>query len=329
MATLHAHLAALGSHDRLSFRPDCPICGTRLQGASPTTALIPARVKGGIAACTVAVATIAPAGMLQPASGIAASGAPGGASKASADGDDLPDTPPPGGNEPEVKTPGPGPASGSATAEPTDDAGSDAAAGGESGEEGGSAEGGGSAGAATPPATSAPAPTVPAATAPGPTAAAPVPVPAAAVPSPVPPAPAPSVVPGPAPVAHPPALHRAPSRSPAPNPRHATPAASSSAPTTEVPTASEPVAAPDPESSAATEESSAPASPARAARSASGVHTVSAGESLWSIARDRLGGRASNSDIAREVHRLWALNAQKIRSGQPDLIPVGLKLRIN
>lgn len=136
MATLHAHLTALGSHDRLSFRPDCPICGTRLQGASPTTALIPARVKGGIAACTVAVATIAPAGMLQPASGIAASGASGGASKASADGDDLPDTPPPGGNEPEVKTPGPGPASGSATAEPTDDAGSDAAAGGESARKG-------------------------------------------------------------------------------------------------------------------------------------------------------------------------------------------------
>lgn len=66
---------------------------------------------------------------------------------------------------------------------------------------------------------------------------------------------------------------------------------------------------------------------ARAARRAR-IHVVVAGESLWSIARDQLGRGASNTKIAREVHRLWQLNAKVIATGSPDLLPANTKLRL-
>lgn len=71
--------------------------------------------------------------------------------------------------------------------------------------------------------------------------------------------------------------------------------------------------------------------PPEVAPSAGGgrVHIVQRGESLWSIAADLLGPGASAGEIAREVHRLWRLNADRIASGKPDLISVGLKLRIH
>lgn len=54
-----------------------------------------------------------------------------------------------------------------------------------------------------------------------------------------------------------------------------------------------------------------------------------AGESLWSIARDQLARSVSNADIAREVHRLWQLNAKAIATGNPDLLPVGTELKLS
>lgn len=53
-----------------------------------------------------------------------------------------------------------------------------------------------------------------------------------------------------------------------------------------------------------------------------------AGESLWSVARAQLGSDASVRDLAAQVDRLWAVNAKRIRSGDPDLIDVGERLTL-
>jgi hypothetical protein len=58
------------------------------------------------------------------------------------------------------------------------------------------------------------------------------------------------------------------------------------------------------------------------------VHVVRSGESLWSIARTRLGRGATNAAIAREVLRVWNINASHVPSGDPDLILPGLRLKL-
>ena len=55
-------------------------------------------------------------------------------------------------------------------------------------------------------------------------------------------------------------------------------------------------------------------------------HSVQSGETLWSIARALLGGDASPAAVAGLVDRLWELNADRIRSGDPDLIAVGERI---
>lgn len=57
-------------------------------------------------------------------------------------------------------------------------------------------------------------------------------------------------------------------------------------------------------------------------------HLVAAGECLWTIAAAYLPPGASNSEIAAEVHRLWSLNAERIGTGDPDMLPVGVRLRL-
>jgi hypothetical protein len=57
-------------------------------------------------------------------------------------------------------------------------------------------------------------------------------------------------------------------------------------------------------------------------------HVVLRGESLWSIATERLGGHAATAEIAREVDRLWQLNEDRVASGDPDLLYTGLRLRL-
>lgn len=59
------------------------------------------------------------------------------------------------------------------------------------------------------------------------------------------------------------------------------------------------------------------------------VHVVRSGESLWSIAKQVLGGgQASTARVAREVNRLWELNQDRIGTGDPDLLMVDTKLRL-
>lgn len=58
------------------------------------------------------------------------------------------------------------------------------------------------------------------------------------------------------------------------------------------------------------------------------IHVVQPGESLWSIASDLLGPGARSAEIAREVQRIWNLNADSIGTGDPDLVIAGQKLRL-
>lgn len=71
----------------------------------------------------------------------------------------------------------------------------------------------------------------------------------------------------------------------------------------------------------------APAAPAAPTQDAE-FHVVQSGESLWSIARDRLGPGATTAEIARGVQRIWDLNADAIGTGDPDLLIAGQKLRL-
>lgn len=75
--------------------------------------------------------------------------------------------------------------------------------------------------------------------------------------------------------------------------------------------------------------SAVPADPKPTASSpASGSHTVKPGQSLWSIAQQRLGRSASAGAIAAEVDRLWRLNSARIGTGDPSLLPAGVQLRL-
>ena len=69
------------------------------------------------------------------------------------------------------------------------------------------------------------------------------------------------------------------------------------------------------------------ASPAAGAPTAGGkLHVVRAGETLWSIAAQLLGDRATPEKIAALVDELWSLNASRVGSGNPDVIHTGDQL---
>jgi Tfp pilus assembly protein FimV len=58
-------------------------------------------------------------------------------------------------------------------------------------------------------------------------------------------------------------------------------------------------------------------------------YRVRAGDSLWSIARRIVGSDASAGRVAREVNRLWQLNADRIGTGNPNLLYAGTVLRLS
>jgi nucleoid-associated protein YgaU len=53
---------------------------------------------------------------------------------------------------------------------------------------------------------------------------------------------------------------------------------------------------------------------------------VKDGDCLWDVAAHQLGTGASNAAIAKEVTRLWKLNAEHIGTDDPDLIFAGQTL---
>ena len=56
--------------------------------------------------------------------------------------------------------------------------------------------------------------------------------------------------------------------------------------------------------------------------------TVRPGDSLWKIARERLGGNASNAAVWNEVVAIWNANASRSGTGDPNLIFPGQRLRL-
>jgi len=58
------------------------------------------------------------------------------------------------------------------------------------------------------------------------------------------------------------------------------------------------------------------------------TYTVRSGDSLWRIADRHLEPHATAAATAREVSRLWQINHQRIRTGDPDLIFPGQRLRM-
>jgi hypothetical protein len=57
-------------------------------------------------------------------------------------------------------------------------------------------------------------------------------------------------------------------------------------------------------------------------------HVVLPGESLWSIASALLDADASSAAVALEVRRLWKLNEARIGTGDPNLLRIGVRLRL-
>jgi nucleoid-associated protein YgaU len=150
-------------------------------------------------------------------------------------------------------------------------------------------------------------------------------------PAPAPPQPAPSAAPAPPAAPVPPATP-APPAAPAAKPQ-APPAPKAEA-KPEAKAKPQPALAPapapgPPPAPAPVQVAQAPPAPSPAPKPIRGpAHVVRSGESLWSIARSLVGTDASSAQIAREVARLWAINRDAIATGDPDLLPVGVKLRV-
>jgi len=320
MTSLRAHLRRPGSHGGLPFHPDCPVCrDERLVGQLHPQAITSHRTLAALTAGLLAVSAAAPplaAAAREPdqeQTGTADPGAttdssrnpdhdPGGA------GNTAPDTstPSPAPGTPEPDPPDPEPAKD--TPAPVDDQGDkpDPDTQRQTG----------------PDTTQTPAPQTPAApAAPTPTATA-----------------TPTGVVAPAPVGQVPQTTLVPHRPKAPHqqPRHPKHMTQTTTPLgTSTPEIQMSLPAPQAQADTPVVEPSTPATRTAAphvggTRAVHGgrVHVVVAGESLWSIARGQLGHGASNADIAREVHRLWELNAKVIATGNPDLLPVGTKLKL-
>jgi nucleoid-associated protein YgaU len=72
----------------------------------------------------------------------------------------------------------------------------------------------------------------------------------------------------------------------------------------------------------------AEASPRRGPQRGETTYIVRAGDTLWQIAASLLGPDAGPDAVASEVQRLWTLNADRVGSGDPDLIVPGERLRL-
>ena len=339
---LNSHLVEAGDHGRLPFRPDCPVCcAERAGGTLPAGSSVSPRTTAGLVAGLVAAGTLLPPALASAAKPIpdeeggnytqrpqpGATARPGderAAEDATAVSTDPPPAPPPGFGDDDEPGSGDGPEGhvhvGDQDQPPPPvqpPAGEDAGLPG--------------AGAPPPPAPAAlPGPAVPPETAP------PAPIPPAEVPAPAPAADQGPAVPEEAPGK---AAPRQRSSGKAVDLPRSVPGANSFRQQGYVAPAAAATASAGPASTATNANQAAPESASGAAagqrsRSDAGrppggdFHVVRPGESLWSIASELLGPGASSAAIASEVDRLWRLNADRLRTGTPDLILPGQKLRL-
>lgn len=309
MRSLNAHLAEPGGHGHLPFHPECPVCrSARLAGPLPVEPIISQRAQASVVAAVLALSAGG------PAAGIAAADSPGG------EGTGAPQA----GDGPGQQAPGFDP--GSEISLPNEIAPPPApVAGGDDDSPGGPVEGepqeGLRAPAAVAPAPQAGFPTAPDVAAP----------PATGAPAPETPDPAtPEPTGGEAPTGDQGAAEhdkKEPQERPRPRERDL----STSAPA--APQAPVATAAPTPTgtNAAADDDSSIDAQPTAGAPGipdGADSYTVRTGDSLWSIAKRLLDSGASTAEVAHEVHRLWQLNADRIGTGNPDLIMAGQTLRL-
>jgi hypothetical protein len=320
-SSLSAHVRAPEQHAALPFHPECPICrDERLVGTLPPASLISPRGQAALAASVLAFSAVAPAAAVaqeleQRKEGTAAPEVAGPQGAESPDFD-------PGGSDvalPEQPTP--------VTAEggPTDVSDSEEAIEPEAEIEAPVAILDGGDQAADPVAQ----PSPPAA--PAPASSAPVAPPPAPAPSP-PAAQAPSVaslVDGDYQARRGDRPHMTGNRTPLGQQAQAdasiqTVSSQSSNAETTTPSAAEA----DPVERVAAPPRRAPAAGRARDRldRSDRVYVVREGDSLWSIAADRLGRGATVAAIAREVNRLWELNGDRIATGDRDLLMAGTRL---
>jgi nucleoid-associated protein YgaU len=312
MQLLTAHLRDPDDHGRLPFHPECPICRReRLVGVLPPERIISRRTQALLASGVLALSAAAPSAVLaaEPDQEQEGSAAPdqvaAGDPAASPDfdpGGDSTDLPFDEGPPPQAQ-PAPGPSSDEAdsldeepavdTAAPIADAGDEATAPGAQEQ-----------------------PSAPAQAVPSPPTQPEQPPAASVPPASAPPPEAPAAVPTPPPE---------PKRIPVHKPRKAPSVESRKHDTIPTNTVTSPTSV---EVAQAPQAASAPVGGGARTEPGDRSHVVHAGESLWSIASDLLGGEASAARIAREVNRLWELNKVRIGTGDPDLLMVGTKLRL-
>jgi resuscitation-promoting factor RpfA len=312
--SLDRHLRRPEEHDGLPFHPECPVCRDRAAGTLPSHGVLSRQTQAALAAGVLAVSAVGPSASLA---------SPPGAPAAPID----PTL------DPDWQAPGPEGESGTESAEEAPPALDDGGGGGE--EERGAVE-------------SEPfADTVPelqndeAPPAPAPTSAPaeqPAPVPA----DPQPPAPATGEPAAPGDVVETPTVSE-PTAESAPAPKSKKHAAerertrervrqlvprSAPAPPAAAPAPTVPTQAATTVSDSTPTTTTASAATSSATPIEGGSYRVRPGDSLWSIAERLLGAGASTGDVAREVHRLWTLNEDRIATGDPDLLRVGTVLKL-
>jgi LysM domain len=313
MQSLTAHLRDPDDHGRLPFHPDCPICRCeRLVGVLPSERIISRRTQALLASGVLALSTAAPTAVLaaEPDQEQEGSAAPD--QIATGDPAASPDFDPGGdstalpfdeGPPPRVQ-PAPGPTNDDADAldeEPAVDTDAPIA---DAGDE---ATGPGAEQESSAPAQAAPSP------------------PTQLEQQPAPSEPPPSAPPPEAPAAEPAPPPAEPKRIPVHKPRKAASVEARKRDTLPANTVTSPTSV---ELAQAPQAASARVDEGARTKPGDRSHVVHAGESLWSIASDLLGGEASAARIAREVNRLWELNKERIGTGDPDLLMVGTKLRL-
>lgn len=306
MRSLSAHLREPGDHGHLPFHPSCPrCCAERLGGALPSDELVGQRSRALLAAAVLAGSTLAPT----------AAGLTSQAVAAQEDSDD--ENAPTDGDEPSHRD-----LDGDGGLEDSD----------------------------TPPLEPESTPVAPVPpTPPAPTPTPPTPAPTPPTPStPVPPAtPTPPATQPPVTGLAPPPSETVDSR-PAPRPKRTEPkrlgakrdrlrdqqrsarADERPQPTTSRGSVQPAPASPSPDTAAGPRAlpETDQTQPAQAGQRRGPTHVVRPGECLWSIAQNHLGANATPAAVARLVNRLWELNAERIATGERDLVMVGTPLRM-